>query len=130
MATDEAVKEISGLIKAVEKNSNFKQLATYSINLLTKAARSHESIETRASEVVIAALTKHQSSADMLSCAAECLAALAADPRQAQVNQMKMELELREKMTTGGALVYLLKPQHPSDPKPDHCRRRRHGNGS
>ena len=79
-----AALKVAALINAVEKNSKFRQLASYSINVLTKAARAHESLDLRASNVVMAALAEHPQSLEMLSCASDCLAALAEDPRQAQ----------------------------------------------
>ena len=50
--------KLNALINAVEKNSKFRQLASYSINVLTKAARAHESLDLRASNVVMAACTR------------------------------------------------------------------------
>ena len=79
-----AALKVAALINAVEKNSNFRQLASYSINVLLKAVRALESLDLRASNVVMAALAEHPQSLEMLSCASDCLAALAEDPRQAQ----------------------------------------------
>jgi hypothetical protein len=46
-----AALKVAALINAVEKNSKFRQLASYSINVLLKAARAHESLDLRASNV-------------------------------------------------------------------------------
>jgi phage anti-repressor protein len=53
-----AALKVAALINAVEKNSKFRQLASYFINVLTKAARAHESLDLRASNVVMAACTR------------------------------------------------------------------------
>jgi hypothetical protein len=83
MPTKEEIEELDALISAVEKNSHFRQLAIYSVNILTKAALSHENVDTRASIVVLTALQKHKGTHDMLTSSVQCLMALAEDPRQA-----------------------------------------------
>ena len=50
--------KLNVLINAVDMNSKFRQLASYFINVLTKAARAHESLDLRASNVVMAACTR------------------------------------------------------------------------
>jgi len=77
------IQKLNALVNAVEKNAKFRQLASYSINVLTKAARAHDGLDVRASNVVMAALAEHPKSLEVLSCASDCLAALAEDSRQA-----------------------------------------------
>lgn len=75
--------KLNALVNAVEKNAKFRQLASYSINVLTKAARAHDDLDVRASNVVMAVLAEHPKSLEVLSCASDCLAALAEDSRHA-----------------------------------------------
>jgi len=84
MSKSQHAAELDAVIAAVEKNSSFRQLATYSINILTKAATKDLGLlDIKATKAVVAALQKHPQSSEMLNCALECLMVLAEDPRQA-----------------------------------------------
>lgn len=84
MSKAQQIGELSSIVAAVEKNATFRQLATYSINILTKAAtKDLQLLDTNATTAVVNALKKHSTSNEMIDCALNCLIVLADDPRQA-----------------------------------------------